>query len=216
MCDCAMRWEWASGWEIEQVNNCFWAGCFTHSSNRYEVRILHNFQTARHILKQIMFSFSINATCIIDCTKCDTLFPLPTCFLVSCFRDPLSQCWSLPFLTTLSLFFSLNCLFLSSLWHAFYKLGYNDCMQWQKSLGVLWWYFGVSQWYVCVRKKEKREVCDCGVCLCAAGLVCMKSSTSVVELVMLLCSQVGNSSPPPSVSLLTVLTQHNPCCESCP
>lgn len=61
---------------------------------------------------------------------------------------------------------------------------------------------------VCVSVREKeREAPDCAVCLCAAGLVCMKSSTSVVELVMLLCSQVGNPSPLLSVSLFTVLTR---------
>ena len=56
---------------------------------------------------------------------------------------------------------------------------------------------------VCVRENE-REAPDCAVRLCAAGLVCMKSSTSVVELVMLLCSQVGNSSPLASVLTLMI------------
>lgn len=67
---------------------------------------------------------------------------------------------------------------------------------------------------ICLCQRDgKREVRDCAVCLCAAGLVCMKSSTSVVELVMLLCSQVGNLPP---ISLFTVLTRHNPCRESRP
>lgn len=39
--------------------------------------------------------------------------------------------------------------------------------------------------------RQEAGEADCAVCVCSAGLVCMKSSTSVVELVMLLCSQVG-------------------------
>lgn len=117
-------------------------------------------------------------------------------------------------------FFSLHCLFLSSLWHAFYKLDYNDCMRWQETTDsavsslMIFWCLAATVWMcvrartgvcVCVDVCEKaREAPDCVVCLRAAGLVCMKSSTSVVELVMLLCSQVGNLSPHP----LTVRTQH--------
>lgn len=57
---------------------------------------------------------------------------------------------------------------------------------------VFFFNFGTTQWRVSVRRNAREA--DCSVCVCSAGLVCMKSSTSVVELVMLLCSQVGNVS----------------------
>lgn len=157
-----------------------------------------------------MFSFSINTTGIIDCTRCDAFIPLPTCFLASCFRDPLSQCWSLPAPPSLSLspllapfFLSAvcSCLLCGMLFINLTTMTVCDSRNhWQYS--VFFDDILVSRSDACVCHTE-REAPDCAVCLCAAGLVCMKSSTSVVELVMLLCSQVGNSSPP------TLLSSHN-------
>lgn len=81
----------------------------------------------------------------------------------------------------------------------------------------LWWYFCVSRRAACAcacRGGGKRCSWLCCVSFCAAGLVCMKSSTSVVELVMLLCSQVGNSSPLLRVSLCIVLHTYGQFCQS--
>lgn len=80
---CATRWGWASGWDIERVSECLWAGCLTHSSKQVWSQDFAQLSN-KHILKHSMFSFSINATRIIDCSECDVLLPLPTCFLASC------------------------------------------------------------------------------------------------------------------------------------
>lgn len=57
----------------------------------------------------------------------------------------------------------------------------------QQLVLMVFWYLAA----VCDVAQKAGEA-DCAVCVCSAGLVCMKSSTSVVELVMLLCSQVGD------------------------
>lgn len=81
--------------------------------------------------------------------------------------------------------------FLSSLWHASCKLRYGDCIATQTANSpitslIFFWK------NVFVRWGEERLLTV--VFVFSAGLVCMKSSTSVVELVMLLCSQVGDLS----------------------
>lgn len=80
----------------------------------------------------------------------------------------------------------------------FCKLNYDAAAK-ELTPPELWW-VSDSFLYLAVQifaTKREMEAPDCAVCVCAAGLVCMKSSTSVVELVMLLCSQVGTSFPFP-------------------
>lgn len=90
---------------------------------------------------------------------------------------------------------------------------YNSRNHWHYSVFFDDIFVSRSSVCVCVREKE-REAPDCAVCLCAAGLVCMKSSTSVVELVMLLCSQVGNSSTSPLCLSIYCPRAYDPCCQS--
>lgn len=65
-------------------------------------------------------------------------------------------------------FFSLHCLFLSSLWHAFYKLDYNDCMRWQETTDsaesslMIFWCLAATVWtcvrahvWMCARRRER-------------------------------------------------------------
>lgn len=139
-----------------------------------------------HLLPGVLFSWS-TVSMLISPSPHFLLLPLsppPLFFLI--FLSAVCSCLLCGMLfinlTTMTVYNSRNH------WH--YSVFFDDIF--------------VSRSSVCVREKE-REAPDCAVCLCAAGLVCMKSSTSVVELVMLLCSQVGNSSPLLSVSPFTVL-----------
>lgn len=105
--------------------------------------------------------------------------PSPHC-LLSLLSSPLSSPVCL-----------LCCLFLSFLWHVFLFIklpmmtAYNSINHWRYSL------LCVSQ-YMRLRQRTKERLLTVLSVFCAAGLVCMKSSTSVVELVMLLCSQVSH------------------------
>lgn len=116
---------------------------------------------------------------------------------------------------------SLCCLSRSSLWHAIFMspttITVHDSSNRRHLSVILWWYFRCLRRCVCAQvcvREKGGEAPDCAVCLCAAGLVCMKSSTSVVELVMLLCSQVGS----PSASALGLcvyrLHTYDPLCSS--
>lgn len=159
-------------------------------------------------LDEIMVNFIIYTAAVIDFYQMWCI--PPPCPHASCRPVFMNHClyvdltlFSFPALSHLFPSFPLPCLF-SLLFvpvfpvacFFFIKLPmmtvYNSRNHWHYSV-----YFDdifVSR-SMCVSERKKSRLLTVLYVFCAAGLVCMKSSTSVVELVMLLCSQVSGFSP---------------------